>query len=121
MPMQKAEDKIVTTDTELAVFAYAKQRLAFLVRDEALFQEIDHLGYRDYQGKFVVFYRRERKGRMFDLVEGENPRLRVSFTDGMEAAGEKAADLNFDKALLATFLKRVEEEGRLPAKVAVPA
>lgn len=86
-----------------------------------MFREIDHLSFRDYQGKFVVFYRRERKGRLFDLVEGENSRLRVTFADGWEATADKVRDLNIDKALLAGFLKRVEEEGRLPVMAAAPA
>lgn len=117
----KLEEKTATTEMEMAVFAYVKQRLAFLVRDEALFREIDHLGFRDYQGKFVVFYRRERKGRMFDLVEAEKPRIRMTFADGSEATADMVANLSIDKALLASFLKRVEEEGRMPAEAAVPA
>jgi hypothetical protein len=117
----KAEDKIVTTELELEVFARIKQRLAFLVRDEALFREIEHLGFRDYQGKFVVFYRRERKGRMFDMMEGENPRIRITFADGTEVTADKVMNLNLDKPLLASFQKRVEEDGRLPASTAVPA
>ena len=117
----RPEDKVATTEAELSVFAYAKKRLAFLVRDEALFREVDHLRFRDYQGKFVVFYRRERKGRLFDLAEGESPRLRLTFADGSEATADRVTDLSIDKALLAGFLKRVEEDGRLPALAAVPA
>ena len=63
----KAEERILTTATELLVFNWTKQRLAFLIKDEALFGEIEQLRYRDYQGKFVVYYRRERKGRILRL------------------------------------------------------
>jgi hypothetical protein len=62
--------KVVTTETELAVFRWVQQRLAFLVRDDTLFAEIGNIGFRDYQGKFVVYYKKERKGRLFDFYEG---------------------------------------------------
>lgn len=87
-----------------------------MVKDEALFGEIEQIGYKDYQGKFVVYYRRERKGRLFDFVEGETPKYKFSFAGGGEIATDKLTDT--DNLLLATFLKRVEEEGRMPKAVA---
>jgi hypothetical protein len=56
------DSKIETTEQELALFAYVKQKLAFLVSDKILYDEITHIDYRDYQAKFVIFYRKERKG-----------------------------------------------------------
>lgn len=118
----KPDEKTFTTETELAVVAYIKQRLAFLVRDETLYRELDYLGFRDYQGKFVVFYRRERKGRLVDLIEDGGGKLRITFADGTEASAATVAALSIDKPLLASFTKRVEEDGRLLAKAtAVPA
>jgi predicted type IV restriction endonuclease len=112
----KAEDRIVTTATEVAVLNYAKQRLAFLVKDEALFGEIEQIMHKDYQGKFVVFYRKERKGRLFDFVESESPKYKFYFSGGEEVLTDKLADI--DKPLLAAFLKRVEEDGRMPKAAA---
>lgn len=102
-------ERVVTTETELAVFNFVKQRLAFLVKNEDLFREIDRIGYKDYQGKFVVFYAKERKGRIFDLVEGDSPKFRLSFADGPDVLANTFAELQIDVPLLATFLKRVEE------------
>ena len=87
----KAEDRIVTTATELTVLNYAKRRLAFLVKDEALFGEIEQITYRDYQGKFVAYYRKERKGRLFDFVEGESPKYKFYFSGGEEVLTNKLA------------------------------
>lgn len=115
-PAAKPEDRIVTSATELAVLSYAKQRLAFMVKDEALFGEIDRIGFRDYQGKFVVYYRKERKGRLFDMIEGDSPKYRFSFGEGGELATDRLADI--DKPLLAAFLKRVSEDGRVPVVAA---
>jgi predicted type IV restriction endonuclease len=79
------------------------------VRDEALFGEIEQLEYRDYQGKFVVYYRRERKGRIYDFVEGAAPKYKFSFATDGEISTDRLSDI--DKPLLAAFLKRVEEGG----------
>ncbi|HYD29759.1 MAG TPA: type I restriction endonuclease [Azospirillaceae bacterium] len=115
------EDKIVTTETELVVFNWAKQRLAFLVRDESMFAEIANMGYRDYQGKFVVFYKKERKGRMFDFIEGGAAKYRFVFApDGVEVVTDNLMDV--DKLLQAIFLKRIAEDRKeAPAREAVGA
>jgi hypothetical protein len=62
--------KIITTDVELSVHRWVQQRLAFLVKEPDLFSELENIKYKDYQGKFVVYYKMERKGRLFDFVEG---------------------------------------------------
>ncbi|MBB4016790.1 hypothetical protein GGR16_001819 [Chelatococcus caeni] len=110
--MSKIEERIITTDSEIAIFNYTKQRLAFLVKDEKLFREIERINYKDYQGKFVVFYRRERKGRLFDFIEGDTPKFRFSFGDAGEITTDDLTDGKIDAALLAAFLKRVEENTR---------
>ena len=47
-----------------------RRRLAYLVREEALFSAIDRIEYKDSVGKLVVYYVNERKGRLFDYIEG---------------------------------------------------
>ncbi len=65
--------KISTSDLELSVFKWVQHRLAFLVDDDELFSEIQNVKFRDYQGKFVIYYKMERKGRLFDFIERKNP------------------------------------------------
>jgi len=65
----KRDDGIVTTQTELDVFNYVKRRLSFLTKEDHLFDEIDKIEFRDYKGKFVVFFNKERAGRLFDFSE----------------------------------------------------
>lgn len=62
--------RILTTDRELAIYSYVRRRLAFLVDDELRFDAIDQVQYKDYIGKLVVFFERERKGWLFDYIEG---------------------------------------------------
>ena len=105
----KADDCIVTTETELEVFHYVKRRLSYLVKEDSLFDEIANVEYRDYKGKFVVFYKKERAGRIFDFTEG-GPK-RYTFDFGQLTGGEISTDkLNeIDSVLSAAFSKRVAE------------
>lgn len=117
---RKADDGIVTTETELEVFHYVKRRLSFLVKDDKLFEEIDNIEYRDYKGKFVVFYKKERSGRLFDFKEGGLKKY--SFDFGINTGGEIMTDKlsEIDNALSAVFSKRVDEL-ETPAKKNVKA
>jgi len=105
----KAEDKITTTETELEVVAFVRRRLAFLVKEEHLFNEIGKIRFRDYQGKFVVFYDRERRGRLFDFIEGVNrgPKYRFQFSDqDEEISAESLVGAVIDEPLLRVFRLR---------------
>lgn len=106
----KTDDKIVTTDTELEVMAFVKRRLAFLVQDEMQFEAINRISFRDYQGKLVVFYERERRGRLFDFVQGSSkgPKYRFMFADNAdEVATDNLVGAVIDEPLLRVFRRRV--------------
>ncbi len=104
---ERTAPEIETTEREFYVFSYCRRRLAFLVRDDALFREIDKIGYRDFNTKFGVYYDRVRQGRLFDFYEGEE-RDRFVFADFGEI--EVADDLEkIDEPLLAVFKKKVVE------------
>jgi predicted type IV restriction endonuclease len=107
----QTQTKTNLTGVELDIFSYVKRRLAFLIKEESVFREIDSIEYRDYLGKFVVFYRRERKGRLFDFIEGNTPKYRFLFPDGNEVAGNDLSMI--DGPLLMIFRKRLAEENIL--------
>ena len=116
----KPDEGVVTTETELEVYHYIKRRLSFLIKDDTMFDEIEKIDYHDYKGKFVVFYRKERVGRLFDFREGGAKRYHFDFGSG--SGGELMTDKlsEIDGALLAVFSKRVEELGT-PAKKGMKA
>ena len=70
----KAEGSdIVTTEAELEVYDYARHRLPFFIdRDEDLFRKLDHVYFRDFRGTFAVCYKQDRKGRLFNFLEGSD-------------------------------------------------
>lgn len=107
------DDKIVTTEAELKLFAWVKHRLAFLVRDDHLFREIDNIAYQDFQGSFAVFYKRIRTGRLFDFYEpkpgARDPRMKFVFPSE-SGKGEEVfvtAFTEIDDRLLAAFKQKV--------------
>jgi len=97
-----------TTAVELAAFETVRRRLAFLSAGDAmLFNRIDSIKYRDYQGKMAVFYELERKGRLLDILEGKDGSVRYIFFDDEK---EPVTDLcAADTRLIALFPKKVEE------------
>ncbi|MGH7886925.1 MAG: type I restriction endonuclease, partial [Candidatus Binatia bacterium] len=110
----KADDSATVTHLEVEVFNYIKRRLSFLVKEDRLFDEIENVDQRKYKGKFVVFYKRERVGRLFHFYEGRAKKYHFDFgqTDG-EVSTDKLADI--DHILLAVFIQRVGE-GDSPGK-----
>jgi len=104
--------RIVTTERELAIVSYVRSRLAFLVSEEALFNAIEEVDYKDYLGKLTVFYNNERNGRLFDFVDAGDGINKFIFP---EPFGEIVTNnnLDIDAALKATFTARVREMGPL--------
>ena len=103
---QNAE--LTPSPIDLKTIEYIKQRLAYLVKDDTLFREIEHLHHRKYARKLVVYYKRERAGRLLDFYEGRGGKSMFDFgQDGGEVKPEKLPDI--DTFLLAAFKKRVAE------------
>ncbi len=106
--MDEPHSRISTTDRELAVFGYVRRRLAFLVHDEAHFRAIECIGYRDYVGKFAVYLQRERRGRIFDFIEGRDGYDKYIFPPPF---GEIVTNdfLSIDEPLASVFVSRFSE------------
>ncbi len=102
--------RISTTEREIEIFGFIKRRLAFLVDDEGHFAAIENVQMKDYVGKLAVFYDRERKGRLFDFIEGADGYDKYIFPDPI---GDIVTNniLEIDDALKAIFATRVRELG----------
>ena len=105
--IEKNDDTPVPSALELEVFQYITRRLSFLVKDEAMFEEIDKIESRKYKGKFVVFLKRERAGRLFDFFEGKAKKYTFDFgqDEGGVVSTNKLSDI--DQLLTASFMKSV--------------
>ncbi|MBA2124832.1 hypothetical protein DLM45_01150 [Hyphomicrobium methylovorum] len=100
--------RVITTDRELAVFRYACRRLAYLATDETQFAAIERVQYRDFIGKFVVYFGSVNKGRLFEFIEGKNGYDKFIFP---QPYGEIETNTmrDIDEALRVTFAQRVRE------------
>ena len=110
VPPQEPADStgIITTDAEMRIFEHAKSRLAFLVDNEPLYQRIADLQYTDFKTVFIVYYRQERKGRVFNFRQGPDGTYRFDFPEREETV--EVADLyEIDDLLLQSFRNRVAE------------
>lgn len=108
--LSQITQRVVTTERELAIFAYVRRRLAFLVKDEAAFNAIEAIGYKDYVGKLTIYYGGVRKGRLFDFIEGADGYDKFIFPDPI---GEIVTNniYEIDDALRTVFAARVREIG----------
>jgi hypothetical protein len=104
--------RIVTSEHELTIVSYVRRRLAYLAREEALFSAIDRVEYNDSVGKLVVYYVNERKGRLFDYIEGAEGFDKFIFPSPYGEIVTKSV-LDIDEPLIATFSTRVRELGHL--------
>ncbi|MBA2694242.1 MAG: hypothetical protein H0U65_17390 [Rubrobacter sp.] len=102
---------IVTTEAELEVYDYSRYRLSFLIdHDEELFTKLGNVSFRDFKGIFAVFYKQDRKGRLFNFREGSNGEYRFEFP--VTGVTMKATHLSeIDSELLTAFMRRIEELG----------
>ncbi len=110
LALHQLGQRIETTERELAIFSYIRRRLAYLAEDESQFEAIDNVRYRDYVGKLAIYYDRERKGRLFDFIEGADGYDKYIFPDPI---GEIVSNnvLEIDAALKTVFAARVRELG----------
>lgn len=119
-PLPKDEAGGAVDGIKKEVFDYMRMRLAFLIRDEDLFGEIDKIDFHDYKGKFVVFYKRERAGRLFDFFDGRSKRYSFDFgpSGGGEITTDRLADI--DDALLSAFTRRVKDADSVAKRGSTP-
>lgn len=98
------------SDVEVEVLTFVKRRLSYLANDEALFDAVQKIGFTKYKGKLAVFLERERRGRLFDFIEGgaRGPKYRFAFADiPDDLTTDKLAGSILDVHLLQIFKRRV--------------
>ena len=92
----------------MEAFEYARRRLAFLVDEDRLYKEIEHVEFQDMKTTFRVFYKKPVAGAMFTLRE-----VRGELNFKFPALGDREIISNdltvIDQALLESFKLRVGE------------
>ncbi len=99
------------SEREMDALTYVKNRLFYLVRTDALFQEVQKITYRKTKTSFRVYYGRVSKGSLFDYKENRNGLISLQFPalDRKDVTYVFSAKL--DECLLNAFTLRVKEAG----------
>ena len=85
--------RIVTSEHELSIVGYVRRRLAYLVREEALFSAIDRIEYKDSVGKLVVLLRQRAQGPAVRLHRGRRGLRQVHLPVARTARSSRKACL----------------------------
>lgn len=110
--LQPVEQRLARVERERSLLTYVRRRLAFLVETEAHFAGLDDVHMKDYVGRTSFYYSRERKGRLFDLVEAADGHHKYVFPDPIGSiATNRIADI--DEALKAVYEARIHEMGSI--------
>lgn len=112
LALHQISQRIATTEHQLQIFSYVRRRLAYLADNQTVFEAIENVRFSDYVGRICVYYDRERKGRLFDYIEGADGYDKYIFPDPI---GEIVTNnvLEIDTALKTVFAARVKELGGL--------
>lgn len=107
--LHKLGPRMQISERESSILGYVRRRLAYLVDDEKLFTAIENVHAKDYVGRVVVYYERERKGRMFDFIAGGDKADKYVFPEPIgEIRTHSISDI--DQALKTIFLANVREQ-----------
>jgi hypothetical protein len=100
--------QIANAEREHAIFNDLRRRLAYLAEDEAMFEAISRVQCKDFVGKLIVFFDRDPKGRIVEIIRGADGRDKFVFASPVaEVTTARLADI--DQPLKAAFEMRVRE------------
>ena len=122
LPPPVAEPEIdgaAPSDRELAAFEYAKNRLFFLVKEEALFSEVSKIAIKKNKNSMRVFLHRPNNGSIFDYREPRSgaPILQFPGLENVEIEFTPSAKL--DDCLLKAFKRRIVDGSEATSKPAM--
>ncbi len=111
MPVESDHEAVAPTESELAVYNYAKIRLFFLSRSDILFEEVQKIVFRKTKTSFRVYYGKPNSGSLFDYKEHRDGKAALTFPvmAGKEIPSGPSSD--FDENILKSFTQRVSDAG----------
>ncbi len=95
---------LASVEHEISLVSALRRRLAFLVKDEAHYQAIEHLRVQSFVGRLVVFFNRDPDGRIVEIIRGAGSSDKFIFA-GTEIVTTNLADI--DVPLKAAFEAKV--------------
>jgi hypothetical protein len=106
-----AIEEFVPTESELKALNYIKSRLFFLVKNEALFQEVEKLTFRKTKTSFRIYYINPNKGSIIDYRTHRDSSVTFQFPALGPDHVEFRPSAALDDCLLRAFTQRTTEAG----------
>lgn len=108
--LELVQSDVVTTEAESHIYEYTKQRLAFLVDTDDLYQGLRDVLWEDYKTVFTVYYKKVRNGRLFNFVENKDGTVTFNFPSLEDSVTcEQGCYKDLDKYLLESYKKAFAE------------
>ena len=108
-PHEAGAESIQPSVREAKIFEYSKNRLYFLIDQNALFEEVEKIAFKKSQRSFRIYYHRPNNGSLFDYWEQKDGKSYVNFPvlGGTEFVYSPSKE--FDEALLKAFKARAAD------------
>ena len=110
-PSEPENEAPTPSEGEANTFAYVKNRLFFLVRNDILFQEVQKIAFRKTKASFRVYYVRPNNGSLFDYREAKDGKAVLYFPALGDSEVTSQPSTKLDEYLLKAFTQRVTEAG----------
>lgn len=105
------DDELLPTQQDLEIFSALKQRLAFMVKSDLLYDELHHVSFKKTASSFKIFYKKPNKGSIvsFHFNKDNNPVFKFPLSNSKEIETNNFKDIG--ELLLDAYRQRAQESG----------
>ncbi len=109
--LEDKDEELIPTEAELHVFTTLRERLAFLVKSDLLYDELGSVSFKKTATSFKVYYKKPNKGAIlaFHLNKAGVPVFKFPTAGNKEIETNNLKDLN--DLLLEAYKQRLQDSG----------
>jgi len=105
------DEDVLPTEAEMAMFSNLRERLAFLVKTDKLYDEIQNISFKKTMSSFKVFYKKPNKGSLLTYHVSKTGTNMFKFPTAANKEVEVENLKEINDLLLQAFLQRLQEYG----------
>jgi len=109
--VDEKDDELVATEAEVSVFLSLRERLAFLVKSDLLYDELSNISFKKNAAAVKVYYKKPNKGAMVSFHIGKAGIVSFKFPLASNKEIETANLRDINDLLLEGFKQRLQEAG----------
>lgn len=109
--VEDKEEELTPTDAELHIFSSLRERLAFLVKSDILYDELTNVSFKKTAASFKVYYKKPNKGSLlsFHINKAGLPVFKFPTAGNKEIETSNLKDLN--ELLFEAYKQRLQDSG----------